>query len=158
MKEIRFGRIKAVIWRNPGTGGNGPMFNTTLARLYKGPEEAAWKETQSFGREDLLAAKALGEAHTWIYREAARSRNPALSSRLFERTDSCPGSTCISTDTICRVAKKRRAAFCLLSRGGMSHVPRCQELTPCTCTLPPHLARCGEELPLPKEVVDSDGD
>ena len=37
VKEIRFGRIKAVIWKNPGSNGNGPMFNTTLARLYKDP-------------------------------------------------------------------------------------------------------------------------
>ncbi len=54
VKEIRFGRIKAVIWKNPGSNGNGPMFNTTLARLYKDPEADAWKETQSLGREDLL--------------------------------------------------------------------------------------------------------
>ena len=50
LKEIRFGRIKAVIWKNSGTNGNGPMFNTTLARLYKDPEADTWKETQSLGR------------------------------------------------------------------------------------------------------------
>ena len=47
VKEIRFGRIKAVIWKNPGSNGNGPTFDTTLARLYKDPESDAWKETQS---------------------------------------------------------------------------------------------------------------
>ena len=56
VKEVRLGRIKAVIWKNPGSNGNGPMFNTTLARLYKDPEADAWKETQSLGREDLLLA------------------------------------------------------------------------------------------------------
>jgi len=73
VKEIRFGRIKAGIWKNPGSNGSGPMFNTTLARLYKDPDDDAWKETQSFGREDLLlAAKALDEAHTWIHCEAGK--------------------------------------------------------------------------------------
>lgn len=44
------------------------MFNTTLARLYKNPEADACKETLSFSRENLpRAAKALGEAHPWIY-------------------------------------------------------------------------------------------
>ena len=60
--------IKAVIWKNPGSNGNGPLLNTTLARLYKDPESDTWKESQSLGRDDLLlAAKVLGEAHTWIY-------------------------------------------------------------------------------------------
>ena len=68
VKEVRLGRIKAVIWKNPGSNGNGPLFNTTLARLYKDPESDNWKESQSLGRDDLLlAAKVLGEAHTWIY-------------------------------------------------------------------------------------------
>ncbi len=34
----------------------------------QGPESDTWKESQSLGRDDLLlAAKVLGEAHTWIY-------------------------------------------------------------------------------------------
>jgi hypothetical protein len=71
VKEVRLGRIKAVIWKNPGSNGNGPLFNTTLARLYKDPESDNWKESQSLGRDDLLlAAKVLGEAHTWIYQHA----------------------------------------------------------------------------------------
>ncbi len=71
VKEVRLGRIKAVIWKNPGSNGNGPLFNTTLARLYKEPESDTWKESQSLGRDDLLlAAKVLGEAHSWIYRHA----------------------------------------------------------------------------------------
>ena len=70
VKEVRLGRIKAVIWKNPGSNGNGPLFNTTLARLYKDPESDNWKESQSLGRDDLLlAAKVLGEAHTWSYGE-----------------------------------------------------------------------------------------
>ncbi len=65
VKEVRLGRIKAVIWKNPGSNGNGPLLNTTLARLYKDPESDTWKESQSLGRDDLLlAAKVLGEAHT----------------------------------------------------------------------------------------------
>jgi hypothetical protein len=38
VKEVRLGRIKAVIWKNSGPNGNGPLSNKTLARLYKDPE------------------------------------------------------------------------------------------------------------------------
>jgi len=68
VKEVRLGRIKAVIWKNPGSNGNGPLLNITLARLYKDPESDNWKESQSLGRDDLLpAAKVLGEVHTWVH-------------------------------------------------------------------------------------------
>ena len=36
--ELRYGRIKAVIWKNAGPNGNGPTFSTTIVRLYKDPE------------------------------------------------------------------------------------------------------------------------
>jgi hypothetical protein len=54
VKEVRLGRIKAVIWKNSGSNGNGPLLNTTLSRLYKEPESDTWKESQSLGRDDLL--------------------------------------------------------------------------------------------------------
>ncbi len=46
VNKIRFGRIRAVIWRNPGAGDNGPTVNTRLARLYDAPEADGWKEPQ----------------------------------------------------------------------------------------------------------------
>lgn len=62
--EIRFGYVKVVIWENDTS--NGTRYNVTVARLYKDDDE--WKETSSFGRDDLLVlAKALDHAHTWIH-------------------------------------------------------------------------------------------
>lgn len=67
---VRYGAIKAAIWCNQTA--NGPMHNVTLTRSYKDGEE--WKESTSFGTDDLLAAaKALSEAHTWIFTERYRS-------------------------------------------------------------------------------------
>ena len=59
--EIRIGRVKATIWRN-GTEEQ-PRHNVTFSRLYKDVDQ--WKNTQSFGRNDLLVlAKAADLAHT----------------------------------------------------------------------------------------------
>ncbi len=60
VKEVRLGRIKAVIWKNPGSNGNGPLLNTTLARLYKEPESDNWKESQSLGRHVFYNNSAFG--------------------------------------------------------------------------------------------------
>ena len=65
--EIRLGRIKATIWENETDNGTG--HNVTVSRLYKDGDQ--WKQTTSFGREDLpLVAKVADLAHTWIYEQA----------------------------------------------------------------------------------------
>lgn len=77
--EIRFGRIKATIWRNETE--NGERFNATLTRLYRvdedqreGPKDKGWRETTSFGREDLLlVAKVADLAHTWMHSQNGES-------------------------------------------------------------------------------------
>jgi hypothetical protein len=69
--EIRLGRIRAAIWENDTK--NGVMHNVTLSRLYKDSDD--WKDSTSFGRDDLLLiAKVCDQAHTWIH-EATEGRN-----------------------------------------------------------------------------------
>lgn len=66
--EIRMGAIKATIWENQTTAGT--RHNVTVSRIYKDGDE--WKQTESFGRDDLpLLAKVVDLAHTWIFENAA---------------------------------------------------------------------------------------
>jgi hypothetical protein len=66
--EIRYGNIKAVIWKNQTA--NGSMHNVTVARIYKDGDD--WKESSGFGRDDLLIlAAALNEAFRWIHSQKA---------------------------------------------------------------------------------------
>lgn len=63
---IRFGAIKAAVWLNQTSSG--PMHNVTISRTYKDGDE--WRESGSFGADDLLqAAKALDEAHSWVFEQ-----------------------------------------------------------------------------------------
>ena len=65
--EIRLGRVKATIWANETD--NGTRHNVSVSRLYKDGDE--WKQTASFGRDDLpLVAKVVDLAHLWIYEQA----------------------------------------------------------------------------------------
>ena len=74
--EVRLGRIKAAIWENETE--NGVRHNVTISRLYRDGED--WKDTTSFGRDDLLlVAKVADIAHTWIFRQASE-RNDGESS------------------------------------------------------------------------------
>ena len=66
--EIRLGAIKATIWQNETSIGT--RHNVTVSRLYKDGDD--WKQTESFGRDDLLLlAKVVDQAHSWILTEAA---------------------------------------------------------------------------------------
>ncbi len=68
--EIRYGGIKAVVWCNQTA--NGPMYNVTVARLFKDGD--TWKESSGFGTDDLLIlAKALNDAHTWIHSQKEKT-------------------------------------------------------------------------------------
>ncbi len=67
VEEVRIGRIRAAIWENQTE--QGVRHNVTVSRLYKDGND--WKDTGSFGREDLLlVAKVMDQAHTWIYEHA----------------------------------------------------------------------------------------
>ena len=65
--EVRLGAIKAAVWKNDTS--NGVRYNTTFSRLYKDGDE--WKNTDSFGRDDLLVlAKVADRAHSWIHEQS----------------------------------------------------------------------------------------
>lgn len=63
--EVRLGSVKASIWEN--TVGDNTLHKVTLTRSYKDRESNQWKNTESFGRDDLLVvAKVADQAHSWI--------------------------------------------------------------------------------------------
>ena len=67
--EIRFGLIKASIWRNQTRVGD--RHNVTVCRIYRNGD--LWKESTHFGRDDLpLVAKVIDMAHTWIFIHGGR--------------------------------------------------------------------------------------
>ena len=66
-REIRIGGVKAVIWLNQTQ--NGDRHNVQFQRLYR--DDGTWKQTDSFGRDDLLVlAKVADLAHTWICQQS----------------------------------------------------------------------------------------
>jgi hypothetical protein len=74
---IRYGSLRAAIWRNVVDNGNAsrPTYSVTLSRSYK-DGDGNWKDSASFGMVDLLLlAKAADEAHTWIARQKSVDAN-----------------------------------------------------------------------------------
>ena len=68
--EIRLGRVRAAVWANPTD--TGIRYNVTLCRLYKDDKSGEWRDSQSFGRDDLpLVMKVSDLAMLWIYENAA---------------------------------------------------------------------------------------
>ena len=76
--EIRFGSVKAAIWKNTTAaaepnGSTVVRFNVTFARLYHDGKQ--WRSTESFGRDDLpLLIKVASLAHDWTYQQATPAR------------------------------------------------------------------------------------
>jgi hypothetical protein len=67
--EIRLGRIRAAVWLNETD--NGPRYNVQISRLYKDKADQ-WKDSTSFGREDLpLVARVADLATVWVYEHPA---------------------------------------------------------------------------------------
>ena len=63
---IRYGMIKASIWRNQTKSGE--RHSVSVVRLYRNGD--MWKESTRFGRDDLqLVAKVVDLAHTWIFED-----------------------------------------------------------------------------------------
>ena len=68
---IRYGAIKATIWRNETR--NGSMYSTTVTRTYKEGDD--WRESHSFGPGELpTVAKVMLDAHTWVQEQMASER------------------------------------------------------------------------------------
>ena len=66
--EFKLGRIRAAIWANRNHRQT-LWYSVTVSRFYRDGE--AWKETTSFGRDDLpLVAKAAELAYGWIWHQA----------------------------------------------------------------------------------------
>ncbi len=66
--EVRFGCVKAAIWR--AQTGEIVRYNVTFTRLYK--EGESWKSSASFSRDDLpKLATVAAKAYEWILTSAA---------------------------------------------------------------------------------------
>ena len=67
--EIRLGRLVAAVWRNEfdsENGGTVVRHNVTFSRLYK-PEGEQWRNSSSFGRDDLLLLSKLSDqVHSFL--------------------------------------------------------------------------------------------
>lgn len=73
IKTLRLGRLKAAVWEN--TSEQRAFFNVTFARTYLDGEKK-FRDTDSFGRDDLLLlAKLADQAHTFICDQMAAARN-----------------------------------------------------------------------------------
>src|SRR5512135_913231 len=85
VKVIRMRNLRANIWANRLPSGD-LAYNVTFDRLYREPDQTDgqsevtkrgdWKQSQSFGRDDLLLLAKLADlAHTEVYRFQDESRD-----------------------------------------------------------------------------------
>ena len=69
--ELRLGRVKAAIWQHETEKGT--HCNVTFSKLYL-DKDNKWKDTQSFGKADLLLLSEVArEAASILYRDENRA-------------------------------------------------------------------------------------
>lgn len=69
--KLRCGALEVAVWQKESD--KGPWYTVTMSRSYKQGE--AWKQSDSFGDDDLLLlAKLLDQAHTWIIGQPTKPR------------------------------------------------------------------------------------
>lgn len=74
--KIRHGAVSASIWRQETD--KGPMFNVTFQRAYRDGD--AWKNSDSFGRKDLLVVSLIAaRAFEWIASQPRKAQPPGAS-------------------------------------------------------------------------------
>ena len=79
---IRFGLIKACIWRNQTKAGDRHV--VTVVRLFRNGD--VWQESTRFGRDDLpLVSKVTDLAHTWIHQEGGADERELRSGSTHHR-------------------------------------------------------------------------
>jgi hypothetical protein len=72
--KLRNRTLSVTIWKNESE--KGPWYSVTPSRSYRQGEE--WKESDSFGEDDLLPlAKLLDEAYSWIVNTQRAERKAA---------------------------------------------------------------------------------
>ena len=72
--EISDGALRVSIWKNEGD--KGPWYSVTCRRRYKVKNADEWKDTYSYGQDDILPLrKLLDLAHTWILTEEQQQRS-----------------------------------------------------------------------------------
>jgi len=72
--KLRNGALTVTIWKNESE--KGAWYSATPSRSFKQGE--SWKESDSFGFDDLLAlAKLLDQAHSWIQDKQQAERQAA---------------------------------------------------------------------------------
>jgi hypothetical protein len=65
VQTIRYGSVKATIWRNDGE--QGAFYTVTVSRSWRDKTTNEWHDSSSFHFKDLPhLAKAVSDAHSWI--------------------------------------------------------------------------------------------
>jgi hypothetical protein len=89
--EVRLGRVRAAFWQNAKDGIT--RYGVTFSRLYKDKDDK-WKDTLSFGKEDLLLlAEVARQGAVLLYRDDFSKGKPGEGEAEPRGEELTPGGT-----------------------------------------------------------------